>query len=159
MERAQEEHRDITQLKLIKLVYIAYGWDLALTGEKLFNERIEAWKHGPVIPSLYHEFKDYGSQPIDRFALNLDLDTWDVFSPKIPDSDEQTRLILDRVWESYKKFSGWALREKTHQIDSPWTKVFKEGVRGIQLDDDDIRAHFQKKIREYLDAAKEVEPG
>lgn len=50
-------------LKLIKLVYLAYGWSIALD-YRLFDEPIVAWKHGPVIRSLYHEFKHFGAAPI-----------------------------------------------------------------------------------------------
>lgn len=157
LEKAEQEKLDLTQLKLLKLVYIAYGWNLALTGEKLYNEQIEAWKHGPVIPSLYHEFKDYRAQPIDRRSISLDLDTWEASTPEVPRDDAKTRLILDRVWESYKRFSGWSLREKTHEPDSPWSRVYVDGVRGIRLRDSDIQEHFTHKIREYLDAARAVE--
>ena len=47
--------------KLQKIVYYAYAWVLTLMNEsendldiKLFDSRIEAWVHGPVIPELYH---------------------------------------------------------------------------------------------------------
>lgn len=37
LDRAEEEGFPLTQLKLMKLVYIAYGWHLAITGEALFG--------------------------------------------------------------------------------------------------------------------------
>lgn len=155
LEKAESENVPLSQLKLIKLVYIAYGWYLALKNAKLFNEQIEAWKHGPVIPSIYHEFKDYGQNPIDRFAYELDLDTYEAVIPKIPADDEETRLILTKVWAAYKKFTGWTLRNKTHEPDSPWSRVYKEGQRGIRIKDEDIREHFTRKITGYLEAARD----
>ena len=154
LEKAESENVPLSQLKLIKLVYIAYGWYLALTREKLFNEHIEAWQHGPVIPSIYHEFKDYGGQPINRLAYDLDLDTFEYVSPKIPAHDERTKIILGKVWGAYKKFTGWSLRNKTHEDDSPWSRVYENGQRGIRLKDEDISEHFTKKISEYLEAAR-----
>jgi len=48
-----EENGDlISNLKLQKLVYYAQGSSLALWGNPLFSEKIEAWLHGPVIPVL-----------------------------------------------------------------------------------------------------------
>ena len=44
----------ISNLKLQKLVYYAQGFHLAISGEPLFDEKIMAWEHGPVIPQLYH---------------------------------------------------------------------------------------------------------
>ena len=47
---------DLTNLKLQKLLYCAYGVHLALFSEKLFNDQIQAWKLGPVVPIIYQEF-------------------------------------------------------------------------------------------------------
>lgn len=154
--RADAESIPMTQLKLIKLVYIAYCWYLALMEKKLFNEPIEAWRHGPVVPSVYHEFKDFGKLPISRKAMNLDLDTWTMTIPELPEEDQDARLILDRVWNVYKNQSGWDLRQKTHEANTPWAKVYKDGERGIKIQDKDVIEHYQSKIRGYLDAAKAV---
>lgn len=48
----------ITHLKLQKLVYYAQAWNLAHFGEPLFDEELKAWTHGPVAPSVWHEYKD-----------------------------------------------------------------------------------------------------
>ena len=37
----------ITQMKLHKLVYFAHGWHLALKGEPLIDETLQAWDYGP----------------------------------------------------------------------------------------------------------------
>ena len=55
LDQAQEEGQKLDHMKLQKLAYIAHGWHLAITGEPLFHERVEAWPYGPVIPDLYHE--------------------------------------------------------------------------------------------------------
>jgi uncharacterized phage-associated protein len=47
----------LSNLKLQKLVYYAQGFHLALTEKPLFDEAIEAWEHGPVVPGLYHKLK------------------------------------------------------------------------------------------------------
>lgn len=39
----------ITNLKLQKLVYYAQAWAVTLLGRKLFEEKVEAWAHGPVV--------------------------------------------------------------------------------------------------------------
>lgn len=157
IDRADADGFVLSPLKLIKLTYIAYGWYLALKSEKLFFEKIEAWQHGPVIPSIYHEFKHYGSQPIDDHAYIVDLDAdsgiVSCYAPKIDSDDADTAFILSRVWGSYKSFSGWQLRDKTHETGSPWSKVYREGVRGIALEDDHISEHYTTKIRGYISAA------
>ena len=53
----------ISNLKLQKLLYYAQGIHLALNGQPLYPERIEAWQHGPVVPEIYHAFKEYRARP------------------------------------------------------------------------------------------------
>lgn len=151
LERADREGRALTQLKLLKLVYIAYGWVLATLDKKLFDEPIYAWQHGPVIRSLYDEFKHYGRDPIDCRSVSFDLETFDMTEPRIDDNDTRTLTVLDKVWDVYKGHSAWALRNKTHEPDTPWSRTYQEGVRDTEISDDLIKPHFEAKIRQILD--------
>ena len=156
LKKANASGQPLDQLKLMKLVYIAYGWSLALKNKKLFLESIEAWQHGPVVPSIYHEFKHFGKAPILEPALCVEFDEEDglsVYTPEIPESDQETIFILDKVWAAYRRFSGWDLRNKTHEDNSPWAKVFKAGQRGVPMNDDDIRSHYIDRIRRYIENA------
>ena len=54
-----EKDPTMTPMKLIKLVYIAHGWNLGLTGKPLVSEDAEAWKYGPVFPSLYNKYRGF----------------------------------------------------------------------------------------------------
>lgn len=47
----------LTPLQVIKMVYIAHGYSLALLDEPLVEEAVEAWRYGPVLPSVYHTVK------------------------------------------------------------------------------------------------------
>lgn len=153
--RANKENIQITQLKLLKLVYIGYGWVLAVLNEKLFKEEIEAWQHGPVIPSLYNEFKHFGKQPINTLATEFDLENFKLSFPKIDINDENTLMVLGKVWDVYHKFSAWALRSKTHEENTPWTDTVKNGEDlGNIIDPNLIKTHFQRKIAKYIDAAR-----
>src|SRR4051794_29818552 len=62
----EESGDNITHLKLQKLLYYAQGFHLAIQGEPLFAEPIEAWEHGPVVCRVYHKVKYCGNRPIDR---------------------------------------------------------------------------------------------
>ncbi|WP_341837770.1 type II toxin-antitoxin system antitoxin SocA domain-containing protein [Chitinophaga pollutisoli] len=48
----------ISPMKLQKLIYYAQAWHLALYDKPLFEDRIEAWGHGPTVPAVYKRFKD-----------------------------------------------------------------------------------------------------
>ncbi|MBL8233482.1 MAG: DUF4065 domain-containing protein, partial [Bryobacterales bacterium] len=61
---AARDKKPIDHLKLQKLIYFAHGWYLAFTGSPLLTEHVEAWQYGPVIPTVYHQFKRFGSATI-----------------------------------------------------------------------------------------------
>ena len=101
----------ISNLKLQKLVYYAQGFNLALYGKRLFKESILAWEHGPVVAELYHEYKDYGADPIPM-PNDLDLS---IFSGK-------EKELLDDIHEVYGQYSAWKLRNMTHN-EQPWIEA------------------------------------
>lgn len=107
---------NLSNLKLQKLVYYAQAFHLAIKdGEPLFDDTIEAWANGPVVPSLFHEFKAYGSGAVPRP---------DQFDPSCFDKD--TCEILDEVWDVYGQFSAWKLRDMTHE-EPPWRDAGPSG--------------------------------
>jgi uncharacterized phage-associated protein len=98
----------ITHLKLQKLVYFAQGYFLAIKGRALFQNRLEAWVHGPVSPELYNEYRDFGSKelpPVDAEEIPSDV-----------------RKVLDIVWKTYGAYEGEDLEELTHKQD-PWIQA------------------------------------
>ena len=149
LERGRLEGVPISPLKLLKLVYIAYGWFIAITkGKRLFTETIEAWEHGPVVPTLYHEFKHYGRNPITEYSEEYDPEMENFTIPRVTDDD--TLVVLSKVWAAYKGFSAWALRQKTHEADGPWDRVHNPLVRNCALNDDDIREHYEQRLSTYF---------
>ena len=55
----------MTHMKLQKLLYYVQAYALGMTGVPLFGDEIQAWKHGPVVPSVYNGYSRYGAEPID----------------------------------------------------------------------------------------------
>lgn len=48
-----EKYGPMSPWKLHKLLYYAQAWHLVWEDEPLFDEPIEAWGSGPVVPALY----------------------------------------------------------------------------------------------------------
>jgi|688.fasta_scaffold138291_2 uncharacterized phage-associated protein len=149
LDKAKKQQIGLSPLKLIKLVYIAHGWALALTEHQLFDEQIEAWQHGPVIPSLYHEFKNYGSRPIKEPAVEFDFTTGEMVKPKIPENAEIV-TILDKVWDVYHTCSAVQLRGLTHQANTPWSECYQKGMKHLVIDNDKIKSHYQELLTNML---------
>ena len=47
------------KIKIQKLLYISFGFYSYFQKENLFDDKIEAWQYGPVIPNVYHNFKNW----------------------------------------------------------------------------------------------------
>lgn len=128
-----EEGEMISNLKMQKLVYYAQGFHLALTGKPLFQESIEAWRYGPVVPTLYRELKVNADGPIPPPPEEFNPD--EVFSP-------EQREILDEVFEVYGQFSAWKLRDLTHE-EKPWRDA--ESNNGV-ITHDSLREYFLTRL-------------
>ena len=131
----RDEEDAFSGLKLQKLLYYAQGYALVLLGRPLFPERIKAWSHGPVVPQVWHEFKDLES-PLPRPE---DLDLLAV--------DPEARAILDRVYSELGQFSAWRLREMTHQ-EQPWKEAAesKEAAQDDEISLETMRSFFSSQI-------------
>lgn len=117
---AHENGKSISNMKLQKLLYLAQGIHLALKDDTpLFGDAIEAWKYGPVIPSVYHKFKIYfaGEIPADH-PFVTEHDTL---------NDEQKKLVT-RVVELYGGHSAISLSNFTHLEESPWHSVYNDAT-------------------------------
>ena len=106
---------EMSPKKLQKILYYAYSWTLALLNErvddlsfKLFDDQIEAWVHGPVVPYIYHKYKEYGWGNIPKLS-NYNKNNF----------PEDVLDILEQVWTAYGDFSGNELESITHKED-PW---------------------------------------
>jgi len=144
--KAHAEGRSITPMQLIKLVYIAHGWTLGLYGKPLIGEEVQAWKYGPVVPSVYQDFGHYRGKPIERqkvFFTNSG-------QPVVPTVlDPLARGLLDKVWEKYRSFDGVQLSSMTHQPGTPWHKTWEEkGAKffqygGIAIPQTEITSYYK----------------
>lgn len=123
--------KEMSPKKLQKMLYYAYSWVLTLTNDseknlsnRLFEERFEAWVHGPVIRRVYDTYKDYGYSDIPKYEGEL------------PDIDEDVLDILNQVMEVYGDYNGNQLEIITHQ-EEPW-KEARDGYEPLQSCDVEI---------------------
>lgn len=146
LEIAKEHGETLTPLKLIKLVYFAYGWYLALTDKHLITEPVVAWQYGPVINSLYQEFKRFGNEPITDYAK-----IGHTYTENLKE-DDVVFALLDKIWEVYGKYSAIQLSNLTHEGGSPWDKTWHEqgasNSYNYPIDDKLIKDYFLEKFQE-----------
>lgn len=123
----------MTNMRANKLAYYAQAWSLVRFGKPLFNENIEAWEHGPVIPSVYHAFSEYRNSPIPTpedtsFLSNL--------------SEDELQLLVD-VAREYDGMSTWQLRNMSHSKSEPWAQIYDRNARHTIIPIDSIESCFR----------------
>lgn len=114
-----KEDIPLTPMKIQKLVYILYKHYYKQTKTKLFTENFEKWKYGPVLPSLYYEFKSFGATPVTKFARNAS-GTIEIINLT---SNSIINKIFNEVWNKYKNFSAIELSSFTHCENTAWSKT------------------------------------
>ncbi len=100
----------MTCMKLEKLAFYSQAWSLVWDEEPLFDEQIEAWVNGPVVPELYA-----GHRGLFKVA------TWKGDPNALTSSEKDT---VDAVIAFYGKRSSMELSQMTHQ-EEPWIKARK----------------------------------
>ena len=128
---ASKNNKTFTPMQIIKLVYLAHAWMLALHMRPLIEEEVEAWKYGPVIPQLYQAIKNYKSNPVVLITCQ---------SQKF---DKDAQDIIQQVYDKYGHFDGIELSMLTHEKNSPWEIARRNGNSIIS---NDLIMHHYKKL-------------
>lgn len=124
---------EITPLALQKLLYFAQGLFLAKYNTYLFAEDCQAWLHGPVYPSVYKKYQQYGYEPI----IDVDNEPYTLLP--------QEKEILDLVVETFGMHSGKELETITHH-EPPWLETYIE-VESLHYVNQTIT---KKRIQQYF---------
>ncbi len=120
-------------MSLLKLVYIAHGWNLEMTSRPLIANRIEAWRYGPVIPEVYKTFRPQGISPTKADA-NFPAPT-----------EAGATQFLEQIYNIYGQMSPFRLSELTHVAGGPWDTATNWGGQFAVIPDDLILAHYVQK--------------
>lgn len=129
--RGNEENIAITPMKLQKLMYFVCRDYVHTTGQSPISEQFEVWKYGPVLPSVYGEFKSFGARPITEFAKDAMGCARKVSESKNPILSE----VIDIVWAKYKRYTGAELSALTHEKGSGWYTAYMDDREKISLED------------------------
>lgn len=123
---AKENHQNITNLQLQKILYYIQGNFMRVFGYKAFNEKILCWDYGPVVEDVWHKYNIYGRSPLS------------------PDNNEhicskqEINLITDVVSEKLA-LNIWKMVDDTHN-EYPW-KNANDNNRTV-ISDEDMEKQF-----------------
>lgn len=128
IKRAQEgKIPELTPMKLQKLLFYVQSWYFKYKGFPLFDDTFCRWSHGPVIPSIYHEFKGYGAAEIKSPGTTMvsrstqqNPFAYELVVPEINWNDSDAIAYIDEAIRAYGQYSGWQLSQMTHQQGTAW---------------------------------------
>lgn len=142
IKKSHSTGTELTPMKLIKLIYISHGWHLGLFSNGLIDEAVRAWKYGPVIDTIYQEFKFFGNGQITELHR-------DIRAGGYPSVDPGIIPFLDKIWEVYGNYTGIELSTMTHEKGTPWDITWNErggsNRSGAIIANDLIQDYYKKK--------------
>ncbi len=117
-QKQEEQEAEMTPLSLQKTLYFAQACWLQAREQPLFlEERFEAWSYGPVIRSVYQDYKHHKSNPIK-------IREADYFS--FEEENPDLHHFLSCVWTITQRYSAFWLTQITHLKGAPWELVYEE---------------------------------
>ena len=128
----KEKRYSISNLKLQKVLYFVQADFLVSVGTPCFEEEIEAWDFGPVVPEVYHEFKIFGSADIPKsVCVNADKAIL-----------KKDKAIINNMVDQCGAYSVSALVEITHNQD-PWLNTHKRYCKEV-IEKETIKQYFEE---------------
>lgn len=137
LKKAKDEGQVLDPMKLLKLTYIAHGYNLGFFDKPLFSNKIQAWMYGTVIPDLYHVIKRFRSGPVDESIMEL-------YSEKKIEGEQ--KKLLDFVWSHYKKLTGLQLSDLTHKEGTPWKTTYNS-TYDLEIPNEVIKEYYKQLIK------------
>lgn len=126
----------VTPMRLLKLLYVAHGYSLAINRVPLLDEAVEAWQYGPIVPSVYDAVRKYRSNPVES----------------IERADEGTltqddRIVLDKVLATYQYANAIELSSAMHKPGTPWSITWGMDERNARMSNDLIMDFYEKILK------------
>ena len=133
-----------THTRLEKLVYYCYADYLCKYNKKLFNDKIYAFKYGPVIETLYEIYKKNSSMFVDKIpqtsANKISSEYQLPLNSRIMNSSDGIRKInsIHNTLEKYKNYNTNTIISFTHRANTPWAVNDKGEIPYKVISDADI---------------------
>ncbi|MBB5766714.1 type II toxin-antitoxin system antitoxin SocA domain-containing protein [Xanthomonas euroxanthea] len=141
----------MSNLTLQKIAYFCHGWFLVAQGRPLSKHSFEAWQFGPVLQSIYRDFKSFDRSPITARCTALDPLTGERnIVPSIADADAIE--VVRQCVSFYGRLRAGTLVEMSHDPGGPWDRSWNSSSEinpGMKIDDLVIRDYFAGMTRPF----------
>ncbi len=137
--RTNPNVEELTQMKTMKLLYYIQAASLSITGHRMFNNDIVAWRYGPVVEEVHEKYR--GHRGIVGEITESDLNDYSELQ-----NDYEVSSILNSIYDVYGYSSAYDLMRQTHS-EKPWQetpqsevisdKAIKDFYSGVFVSDED----------------------
>ena len=118
-------------LALEKLTYLCYADYLCKYGKRLFEDKVYAYRYGPVVESVYENYKH------SKSVLGAGIKDYILQSRILVLEDGMERLnSINNTIAKYSNCSAWDLVSITHAQGGPWS--VKDYRKENQIIDDEL---------------------
>lgn len=133
----------VTNLMLQKLLYYIKGIGSIIEGCTIIPDACEAWRYGPVFPTVYEKYKGFADGEISSVLSQEELD-------KLLSAKE--RHAADYVLDTFGIYNVWFLKDLTH-IEMPWREARGELDENDKsnnvIDDQCMKDYFDRVNKKY----------
>lgn len=157
IDTAKDEKKELTNLKLQKILFFLQGFYLHTYDKRLIDGSFSKWQYGPVEKDAYNYFKFSGSAQLIDDAFEFSTDSFKI-TPIPPisekDFDSDAFIELKNVLESLLNIPTWRLVELTHK-DKSWADYREEigSYSAANYTDDQIKECYSNSLKD-LDIRK-----
>lgn len=132
IKRCNLHNQAISNLKLQKILYFVQAEFLVTKNQPCFDETIEAWAFGPVVPEAYHRYKGYGAGNIPALRTLPDRIL-------ISESDQE---LINGIVDECAQYSASDLVDITHR-QTPWKSAYRAGFNQ-PITNESIKEFFEE---------------
>lgn len=139
-ESEEGSYYSLSNLKLQKIMYYCQGGHYKWDNHRLITDNeFEAWKYGPVISEIYHEYSQFGQNDIKLVSL-----PGEEYFQNALDNDERETILS--IWDQLKEYNAFDLVETTHN-ETPWLEA--RDLNQTTIKEDTIKKFFTEDAEGY----------
>ncbi|WP_461220858.1 type II toxin-antitoxin system antitoxin SocA domain-containing protein [Lactococcus cremoris] len=138
LQRSNENIEDLTQMKVMKLVYYVQGLSFKWFGKPAFEEPILAWKYGPVVEEIHNLYSGC-TTIVEDIKQEIPEETLSNFEDL--NNDVSFSKILEFVQSRLGDYSAITLANKTH-AETPWLTTNQSNI----ISNDKIKNYFDENF-------------
>jgi len=125
---------ELTQMKVMKLLYYVQGTSLAVYNEKAFPENIIAWKYGPAVEVVHNHF-------VGKRGIVGEITSGDLADYQEIEANSKMASVVHAVQEAFGDKSAIELMNQTH-AERPWIETRQSGI----IDPELMRDFFRTEL-------------